>query len=88
GIPSLTLRSWYEALNGADAREALDKIGRQDWMAYLIWFRRTVGLDVENDTTLSSSDQGEGGLALTLSKADGTSRRITCRRQLVMATGI
>ncbi|MCK8669492.1 SidA/IucD/PvdA family monooxygenase, partial [Pseudomonas azerbaijanoccidens] len=87
GIPSLTLRSWYEALNGADAWEALDKIGRQDWMAYLIWFRRTVGIDVENDTTLSSINQAEGGLALTLSKADGTSRTVTCR-QLVMATGI
>ncbi|TAW05014.1 NAD(P)/FAD-dependent oxidoreductase [Rhizobium ruizarguesonis] len=87
GIPSLTLRSWYEALNGADAWEALDKISRQDWMAYLVWFRRTVGIDVENSTTLSSISQAEGGLALTLSKADGTSRRITCR-QLVMATGI
>ncbi|CCM78927.1 NAD(P)-binding domain-containing protein [Rhizobium mesoamericanum] len=87
GIPSLTLRSWYEALNGADAWGALDKISRRDWMAYLIWFRRTVGIDVENSTMLSSIDPAEGGLALTLTKGDGTSRTITCRH-LVMATGI
>lgn len=54
GIPSLTLRSWYEALNGTEAWEALDKISRQDWMNYLVWFRRTVGIDVENGTMLSS----------------------------------
>ncbi|MDL2409893.1 NAD(P)/FAD-dependent oxidoreductase [Rhizobium calliandrae] len=87
GIPSLTLRSWYEALNGVDAWDALDKIGRQDWMAYLIWFRETVGIDVENSTMLSSIGPAEGGLALTLTKRDGTSRTIACRH-LVMATGI
>jgi len=87
GIPSLTLRSWYEALNGGHAWDALDKISRQDWMAYLIWFRRAVGIDVENRTTLSAIDQAQGGLALTLTNAGGTSRTITCRH-LVMATGI
>ncbi|MBB3310394.1 hypothetical protein FHT78_002137 [Rhizobium sp. BK196] len=87
GIPSLTLRSWYEAMHGADAWETLDKVSRQDWMAYLTWFRRTVGIDVENGTTLSSIDPAEGGLALALAKSDGTSRTLTCRH-LVMATGI
>ncbi|OBY04718.1 oxidoreductase [Rhizobium leguminosarum bv. trifolii] len=87
GIPSLTLRSWYEALNGTEAWEALDKISRQDWMNYLVWFRRTVGIDVENGTMLSSINPAGGELALTLTKGDGTSRTITCRH-LVMATGI
>jgi cation diffusion facilitator CzcD-associated flavoprotein CzcO len=87
GIPSLTLRSWYEALNGTEAWENLDKISRADWMDYLCWFRRVVGIEVENDTRLVEIGPDGEGLSLTLEKSGGERRMILCRH-LVLATGI
>lgn len=87
GIPSLTLRSWYEALHGHQAWDDLDKISRADWMDYLCWFRRVVGIEVENDTRLASIAPDGLGLSLTLQKPGGESRTISCRH-LVLATGI
>ena len=48
GIPSLTFRAWFEAQWGAPAWEALDKIPRLQWMDYLRWYRRVLGLQVHN----------------------------------------
>lgn len=39
GVPSLTFRSFYEAKYGATAWQVLDKIPKEEWMAYLIWYR-------------------------------------------------
>jgi len=87
GIPSLTVRSWYEALHGAAAWEELDKLSRTDWMDYLNWFRRTAGIQVENDTRLVSVEPDRDGLALALERAGGTRQSMFCRH-LVLATGI
>jgi FAD-dependent urate hydroxylase len=48
GIPSLTFRAWFEAQFGSAAWEALDKIPRLQWMDYLRWYRRVLGLRVHN----------------------------------------
>jgi cation diffusion facilitator CzcD-associated flavoprotein CzcO len=48
GIPSLTFRAWFEAQFGRTAWEALDKIPRLQWMDYLRWYRRALGLVVHN----------------------------------------
>ena len=48
GIPSLTFRAWFEAQFGSAAWEALDKIPRLQWMDYLRWYRRALGLVVHN----------------------------------------
>lgn len=39
GIPSLTFQAFYEAKFGDAAWEALDKIPKEEWMAYLVWYR-------------------------------------------------
>ena len=87
GVPSLTARSWHEAVHGADAWESLVRISRTDWIDYLNWFRKVAGIAVQNRTRLVSVEPVEGGLALTLEGPDGPRRTALCRR-LVLATGI
>ena len=49
GLPSLSFRAWFEAQFGSAAWEALDKIPRLQWMDYLRWYRRVLGLVVQNE---------------------------------------
>jgi len=86
GLPSLTPRAWYEAVYGTDAYESLDKMSRQDWMAYLGWYRAVTEPDVANGTSLAGISQADGWLRLVL-EVDGETQQIECRR-LVLATGI
>jgi hypothetical protein len=39
GVPSLTFQSFYEAKYGKAGWAALDKIPKEEWMAYLMWYR-------------------------------------------------
>ncbi len=48
GLPALTFRAWYEAQHGAAGWDALGYIPRLQWMDYLRWYRRVLGLDVRN----------------------------------------
>ena len=86
GLPSLTPRAWFEAVHGADAYDTLDKMSRQDWMAYLDWYRQMTSPEVENETSLDSISYVDGWLRLGLS-SNGEASSIECRR-LVLATGI
>jgi cation diffusion facilitator CzcD-associated flavoprotein CzcO len=52
GVPALSFRAWYEAQHGSEGWDALDKIPRGDWMAYLRWYRRVLALPVRNDAKL------------------------------------
>ncbi|MDG6094765.1 NAD(P)/FAD-dependent oxidoreductase [Acetobacter sp. AN02] len=87
GIASLTPRAWYEARYGADAWDALGKISRQDWQAYLDWYRDTLALPVENDRELEHVTQEDGLLRLTFRTGAGTTTTRLARK-LVLATGI
>jgi cation diffusion facilitator CzcD-associated flavoprotein CzcO len=82
GIPSLTFRAWFVAQFGAADWVALDKIPRLMWMDYLRWYRRVLGLPVENGVEVRRIAPLDGLLALEL--ADGT-RALT--RKVVLATG-
>ena len=86
GLPSLTFRSWFEAVAGAEAWDKLDKIKPGDWMAYLAWYRTVLGLPVRNGLRLTDI-RGEGDLlALTTDGPDGGDV-LYCRR-VVLATGV
>jgi hypothetical protein len=85
-IPSLAFQSWYEAQHGAAAWAALGKISRQDWAAYLSWYRRVAGLPVLNGTRLIGIRPGPAGLEADLVGPDGP-RTVTARK-IVLATGI
>jgi cation diffusion facilitator CzcD-associated flavoprotein CzcO len=86
GVPSLTYRSWHEARHGHAHWLALDKIDRRDWMHYLIWFRKIVGIRVENSTRLVAIEPADGHLRLQVETAAG-GETIPCRK-VVLATGI
>src|SRR5271170_3464678 len=49
GLPSLTIRAWYEAKHGAGSWDAVLRVGRADWMGYLRWYRQVLNLPVRND---------------------------------------
>jgi len=83
GLPGLTFRAWWEA-QGRDW-EALDRIERADWMAYLVWYRTVTGAEVENRVDLARIVPGADGVELDLRRQNGA-ERVTARR-VVLATG-
>ena len=87
GIPSLSPRAWYEAVYGAETFAGLEKIGREDWMRYMLWFRRASGVTVCNETRLEAVAEADDGVRLTISGNGSLPGEITCRR-LVMANGM
>lgn len=86
GMASLTFRAWYTARFGEDAWETLDKIPRPMWMEYLVWYRRVLGVPVENGVSVDHIDPDGDLMRLTLS-GSGTSEREIFARKVVMATG-
>jgi len=86
GVPSLTYRAWHEASYGEASWEGLDLIDRHDWMAYLGWFRRVVGIDVLSGTRLTGLSGSGRDVVAQIEGAGGRSS-ITARK-LVLATGI
>jgi cation diffusion facilitator CzcD-associated flavoprotein CzcO len=82
-LPALTFRAWFEAQHGADAFAELGKIPRGMWMDYLVWYRRAMGIRVENGVTVRLiRPEGEDLLALETEGAG----IVFCRR-VVLATG-
>lgn len=86
GMASLTFRAWYTALHGETAWEQLDKIPRPVWMDYLIWFRHTLSLPVENLVAVDHIDPEGDLLRLSLS-GDGARESQVWTRRVVLATG-
>jgi FAD-dependent urate hydroxylase len=85
GVPSLTFRAWYEAQHGAEGWQSLYKVGRVDWRDYLIWVRETVGVQVENGTTLLALEPAASGVRATLESSKG--REEIWARKVVLAGG-
>lgn len=84
GVPALTYRAWWEAQHGAAGWDAVDKIARGDWMAYLRWYRRVLALPVRNETRLTLIEPiGHGLHRLHL---DGQEPLLA--RKVILATGI
>jgi cation diffusion facilitator CzcD-associated flavoprotein CzcO len=84
GIPSLTFRAWYAASHGVAAWDCLDKIPRTVWMDYLLWFRHTLSLPVENEVVVDRVAPDGDLLKLSLS---GASEGEIWTRRVVLATG-
>jgi cation diffusion facilitator CzcD-associated flavoprotein CzcO len=86
GVASLTPRAWYEAKYGVAAWAGLDKIARQDWQAYLRWFRRVTDIPVQNDADVAAITPEGAALRLILATPTGRVERFA--RKPVLATGI
>ena len=84
GLPQLTFRAWYTAQWGDEAWQVLNKIPKDQWMDYLVWYRHVLNLPVQNGVRMTGISQAGDLIAL---EVEGfTSRRIFTRR-LVLATG-
>ena len=89
GLPSLTFRAFWEAQHGEAGWEALGKIPRGEWMRYLRWYRRTLGLPVRNEIRLELIEPIEPGLfRLAVSGAGAPESGFLLARKVVLATGI
>lgn len=94
GVPSLTPRAWYTARYGADAWDALVRIPRTDWQAYLDWYRQVLRLPVVNETEVGPLEPEHPGRADSLIRvplrATGPSGRngAVYAREVVLANGI
>ncbi|KAB8312887.1 NAD(P)/FAD-dependent oxidoreductase [Erwinia endophytica] len=84
GLPALTFRAWFTAQWGDEAWLALDKIPKNLWMDYLIWYRKVLNLPVHNNVRLTAIEQAGSLIALDIDGAE-TGRLFT--RHLVLATG-
>jgi OHCU decarboxylase len=83
GMPNLTFRAYWEAQHGAEGWAALDKIPRSDWMAYLRWYRHTLGIPVRNGAKVVRLEPQDGLHRVKL--ADG---EVLLARKVILATGI
>ncbi|WP_226781226.1 NAD(P)-binding domain-containing protein [Oceaniglobus trochenteri] len=84
GHGALTFQAWYRAQHGAEAWENLDKIPRPMWMEYLRWYRKALGVPVENGVSVDRVEPEGDLLRLHLSGADESS---ILTRKLIFATG-
>lgn len=87
GVPSLTFRGYWVAQHGQDSWEAIDKIPREDWLAYLDWYREVLQLPVQNKTKLVSIQPNESGIHDLHVETPHGSKTIQARK-VVLATGI
>jgi len=83
GIPNLTFRAFWEAQHGADGWDALGKIPRGDWMAYLRWYRQTLAIPVRNEAKVIGLEP-----AGDLHRVALASGEILLARKVILATGI
>src|SRR5258708_5211270 len=85
GLPGLSFQAWYEARHGAAAYDALDRIPRIEWAAYLDWYRQQLGISVRYGTRLARIVPGEGHFRVYLERDGKTT--IETARKIILATG-
>ncbi|MBB6464866.1 cation diffusion facilitator CzcD-associated flavoprotein CzcO [Aminobacter lissarensis] len=84
GMPQLTFRAWFTAQWGVEAWQALDKIPKDQWMDYLVWYRTVLALPVRNNVRMTGIAPAGEFIAIDIEGAE-TGRVLT--RHLVLATG-
>jgi hypothetical protein len=85
-IPSLTYQSWHQARFGKEHWQNLALIPRILWVEYLLWFRRTVGVNVRNGCELKEIAPAANGLLAATVECAGLAETLYARK-IVLATG-
>lgn len=85
GLPSLSTRAWYEAKHGVGSWESVDRVGREEWMEYLRWYRKVLRLPVRNGVELVDIAPATRWLDLSVESESG--RETLRARRVVLATG-
>ncbi len=84
-IPSLSVRSWFEARYGAAAWHRINWIPRRDWMSYLRWYRSIAELNIRNEVAVTGIEPMDRVLAVKTASALGPDTVLA--RRVVVATG-
>jgi cation diffusion facilitator CzcD-associated flavoprotein CzcO len=86
GNAAISFRAWYETQHGPEAFDAITRIPRLDWAAYVDWYRRVVGVEVRHGVFLHDIEPlDSGGFRLHLNLAGEPSVETT--RKVILATG-
>ena len=88
GIPSLTPRAWYEAQFGEGSWEALSLLPKELWASYLAWYRQTLRIPVEPETTVGALQYDPEARQFLLPCTGPFGQRVLRARRVVLATGI
>ena len=88
GIPSLTPRSWYEAQFGDGSWEALGLLPKELWASYLAWYRETLHIPVEPETTVGALQYDHEARQFLVPCSGPNGERVLRARRVVLATGI
>jgi cation diffusion facilitator CzcD-associated flavoprotein CzcO len=84
GLSQLTFRAWYTAQWGDAAWAELDKIPKDQWMDYLVWYRNVLNLPVHNGVRMTGIAPVGDLISIEIEGAENG--RVLTRR-LVLATG-
>ncbi len=85
GIPALSFQSWYEARHGQAAYDAIERIQRTDWAAYLSWYKDFLGIAPRYNTRVARIEPAGDHLRLHLETAGGAATETA--RKIIIATG-
>ncbi|WP_441236109.1 FAD-dependent oxidoreductase [Bradyrhizobium sp. 930_D9_N1_4] len=85
GLPGLSFQAWYESRHGRAAYDAIDRISRVDWAAYLDWYRKTLGIEVRYRTRLVRIEPAGDHFRIHLD-IDGRQTTETARK-VILASG-
>jgi len=85
GVPSLTVRAWYEEKFGRRAWGRIDTVPREVWRSYLDWYRDVLDLPVENEVELMLIEPANGIFLAHLRRSEGIER--VYARKIILATG-
>jgi cation diffusion facilitator CzcD-associated flavoprotein CzcO len=90
GIPSLTIRAWYEAQHGAGSWQRMGLIPKETWAEYLAWYRRFHAIPVRNRTRAGAIAWRDADrcFAVPVTDLDTGVSDVLLARKVVLATGI
>ena len=86
-IPSLTYQAWHEAQWGAAHFADMALIPKENWAAYLLWFRHVADLPVRNDTAVVGITPARTDCGRSCLRAELGTGEIVFARKIVLATG-
>lgn len=88
-IPSLTVRSWFEAIYGEAKWNEIDFIPRLDWASYLKWLREFLKLPIVNNTKVGSIQWSDKENCFVLPcKSKNNLQSVVYARKIILATGL
>ncbi len=76
GVAALTYRAWHEAKFGEASWQALHKIPRLEWAAYLLWVREAAGITVENGMEVVALHPSQGHVEVKLRNGTVFARKV------------